>query len=160
MPKSTQWRRKVRSHFVIPDTQCKAGVPLNHLTAAGNYIAEQRPSVVVHIGDHYDMPSLSSYDRGKKSFEGRRYQADIEAGDAGLELLMAPVNKLNASSKRRGLRLYKPRMVVTIGKPAVAAPSTAARSSSSPDMVSIHSTSAPASFKAAACSANADTPSS
>lgn len=104
-----------RSHFVIPDPQCKPGVSLSHLTAAGNYIAEHKPSVIVNIGDHYDMASLSSYDKGKRSFEGRRYQADIEAGNEGLELLMAPINKMNASRKRRGLRPYRPEKHVTLG---------------------------------------------
>ena len=106
---------KANSHALIPDTQCKPGVPLNHLTALGNYIADHKPHVVVHIGDHYDMSSLSSYDKGTLAFEGRRYAADIAAGDAGLELLMAPINKLNAARKRKGLRAYKPRKVVTLG---------------------------------------------
>ena len=44
-------------------------------------------------------------------------------------------------------------MVVTIGSPAFDAPSTAARSSSSDDMVSIHRTSTPPSLSAIACSA-------
>jgi hypothetical protein len=90
-------------------------VPLDHLEAAGNYIADHKPAVVVHIGDHYDMASLSSYDKGKKAFEGRRYLADIEAGNEGLDRLMAPINRMNASRKRRGLRPYKPEKHVTLG---------------------------------------------
>lgn len=115
MPKLTQWTRKVRSHFVIPDTQVKKGVALNHLTAAGNYIAAHKPNVIVHLCDHYDMPSLSEYDKGKKVFEGRRYADDIAAGDAGLELLMGPINRMNAARKKKGLKLYKPRKVATLG---------------------------------------------
>lgn len=34
---------------------------------------------MVHNGDSADMPSLSSYDRGKKSFQGRTYRADIDS---------------------------------------------------------------------------------
>jgi len=113
--KPTRWSTKVKSHFVIPDPQCKPGVPLNHLTAAGNYIAEHKPNVIVNIGDHYDMPSLSSYDKGKKSFEGRTYTADLEAGHHGLDLLMAPVNAMNVKRKKKGLRPYKPRKIVTLG---------------------------------------------
>lgn len=32
------------------------------------------------MGDQFDMPSLSGYDRGRKCFQGRTYKADIEAG--------------------------------------------------------------------------------
>jgi hypothetical protein len=36
--------------------------------------------VVVFGGDLFDFPSLSSYDRGKKAFQGRTYSADVDAG--------------------------------------------------------------------------------
>lgn len=103
------------SHAVIPDTQCRKGVPMDHLTAFGNYIADHKPEVIIHLGDHYDMPSLSEYDKGKKSFEGRRYQDDIEAGNTGLEMLLAPINKLNTIRRKNKLALYKPRMIATLG---------------------------------------------
>lgn len=77
------------THIVIPDTQCKPGVPLDHLKWAGQYIAERKPDVVVHLGDHWDLPSLSSYEsKGSHYFEGKRLKADIEAGNSGLDLLM------------------------------------------------------------------------
>lgn len=92
-------------HIMIPDCQVKPGVPIDHLDWAGRYIAEQAPDVVVCIGDFWDMESLSEYDRGKKRFEGRRYQADIEAGKRAMDLLMNGI----ARAKR------KPRLVFTIG---------------------------------------------
>jgi hypothetical protein len=46
------------------------------------------------------MPSLSSYDQGKKCFEGRRYKADIEAGNLGMELFMAPIRKMGKAKPR------------------------------------------------------------
>jgi hypothetical protein len=77
------------THLIIPDTQCKPDVPLDHLLWAGKYIAERKPDVVVHLGDHWDLPSLSSYEtKGARYFEGKRLRADIEAGNRGLELLM------------------------------------------------------------------------
>jgi len=78
-------------HAVIPDTQVKPGVPLEHLRWAGEYIAEKRPDKIIHIGDHWDMPSLSSYDVGKKSFEGRRYTDDIASGVDGMGILLKPI---------------------------------------------------------------------
>jgi hypothetical protein len=80
-------------HLIVPDTQVKPGVPLDHLVWAGRYIAEKQPDVVIHLGDHWDLPSLSSYDRGKKSFEGRRLKADITAGNHGMDLLTSPFRK-------------------------------------------------------------------
>jgi hypothetical protein len=86
------YRRKkgtFRKHFVLPDTQVKPGVPVEHLAWAGRYIAEKASpgDAVVHLGDHWDLPSLSSYDKGKRCFEGRRLKADIESGNAALRLL-------------------------------------------------------------------------
>ncbi len=90
----------------IPDAQIKVGVPVNHLSAAGNYAAKKRPDVIVIGGDWWDMPSLSSWDRGKLDFEGRRYRADIEAGKEGMKLFLAPI---------RAEKDYNPRIVFTLG---------------------------------------------
>lgn len=101
--------------LVIPDTQVKAGVPLDHLEAAGNYIVRKRPDVVVHLGDHWDMPSLSSYDKGKKAAEGRRVQEDIDAGIKGMEVLLGPLRRLQAHQKHQKKKVYRPRMIFTLG---------------------------------------------
>lgn len=79
--------------FIIPDTQCKPGVKLNHLTAAGNYIADKKPDVVIHLGDHWDMQSLSSYDKGTILAENTRYEKDIIAGLDGMKLLYEAMHK-------------------------------------------------------------------
>lgn len=79
------------THLIIPDTQVKPGVPLDHLRWIGQYIADRRPDKVVHLADHWDFPSLSSFDKGKKAMEGRRVQADIDAGNYGMELLTEPL---------------------------------------------------------------------
>lgn len=72
---------------VVADTQCKPTESLEYMRHIGLYIADQKPDVVVHIGDNWDFPSLSSYDKGKKSFEGRRLVADLKAGTDGLTIL-------------------------------------------------------------------------
>jgi hypothetical protein len=85
----------MKRHIVIPDTQVKPGVPLEHLTWAGKYIAEMRPDTVVHLGDHWDFPSLSSYDEDKPLLtEGQDFEQDIQAGNKGLEMLSKPFAKL------------------------------------------------------------------
>lgn len=68
---------------VIPDTQVRPGEPTHHLSWIGQAIADYRPDVVVHIGDHWDMPSLSQWS-GALGREGQRYIADVDAGNAAL----------------------------------------------------------------------------
>lgn len=102
-----------RTHLVIPDTQVKPGVPTDHLRWIGKYIVDRKPDVIVHLGDHWDMPSLSSYDKGKKQFEGRRYKKDIEAGNAALKLLTNPTEKYNLTATPS--KKYKPRLVFLRG---------------------------------------------
>ena len=78
---------------VIPDCQVKPNVSVEHLNWAAKYIVEKKPDVIVNLGDFWDMPSLSVYDKGKKDFEGRRYKADVDAGNEAMELLMTPIRK-------------------------------------------------------------------
>lgn len=92
----------MRSHLVIPDTQVKPGVPTDHLRWIGRYIIDRKPDVVVHLGDHWDMESLSTYDRGKLQFEGRRYKADVAAGNAGLTLLDRSITWHNQRDRKAG----------------------------------------------------------
>lgn len=103
------------NHFILPDTQHHEGCPTEHLEAAGNFIVEHKPDVVVHIGDHFDMPSLSSYDKGKAAFEGRRYTKDIESGREGLEALLGPLARYNAKRRSAKMRTYQPRRIFLIG---------------------------------------------
>jgi hypothetical protein len=102
-------------HLVIPDTQVKEGVPLDHLEWCGKYMVEKKPDVVVMIGDFADMESLSMYDVGKRSFEGRRYKKDIEVTHKAMELLLNPLREFNDKARRNHERQYHPRMVLTLG---------------------------------------------
>jgi hypothetical protein len=62
------------------------------------------------------MPSLSSHDiKGSKYFEGLRYQKDIEAAKEGMRLLLAPLRELQKTQKDTKHKVYKPRMVLTLG---------------------------------------------
>ena len=102
--------------LVIPDAQVKEGVPLEHLSWAGEAICEYRPDVVVNIGDFADMPSLSSHDvKGSKYFEGLRYTKDVEVTKEAMKMLLAPLRSLQAKQKQNKEKIYKPRMVLTLG---------------------------------------------
>jgi hypothetical protein len=91
---------------LLPDVQCKPGLTYPHLAAYGNYIAAKQPDVIVCIGDFADMPSLSSYDVGKRSFEGRRVEKDYSEVRRAMDVFMEPIAKVKG---------YKPRLVLTLG---------------------------------------------
>lgn len=104
-----------RIHIVIGDTQCKEGVPTAHLTWIGRYIVDNywgRDGVrIIHLGDHWDFPSLSSYDKGKRAMEGRRVTGDLRAGNEGFSLLNEPIHQEN----RRRHRVWKVDKHITYG---------------------------------------------
>lgn len=93
------------THIVLPDAQIKPGVPTEHLSWIGRYIVDQfrgQPNVtIINLGDFWDLPSLSSYDRGKKKMEGQRLKADIEAGNAAFKLLDAPISRQKSWNPRK-----------------------------------------------------------
>lgn len=105
----------------IPDTQIRPdnlaqNAPL--LAAVGELIVTQRPDVIVHIGDHYDMFSLNSYDmksRNRLTFDGDEVYADIEAGHQGMDILLGPLKALQARQRASKHKVYNPRLVFTMG---------------------------------------------
>jgi hypothetical protein len=102
--------------LVIPDCQVKEGVPLEHLSWAGQAICDYRPDVVVNIGDFADMPSLSTHDlKGSKYFEGLRYKKDIEVAKMAMKKLLKPLRDLQAKQRKNKEKVYKPRMLLTLG---------------------------------------------
>jgi hypothetical protein len=104
-----------KRHFILPDAQVKPGHDFDYLERIGNYIIDHQPDVLVNIGDFADMESLSSYDIGKKSFEGRRYRSDVEASHEAMKRLLQPMNEYNARQRKNGKKQYKPQMVLTLG---------------------------------------------
>ena len=103
------------SHLILPDVQAKPGQNFEFLRWAGQYCAEHKPSVIICIGDFADMPSLSLYDVGKKSFEGRCYKDDVLASIEAMTAFMSPIreeqNKLIKNHKPR----WNPRFIMTLG---------------------------------------------
>ena len=84
----------MRKHLVIPDTQVRPGVDTTHLDWLAQAILEYRPDVIVHLGDHWDLPSLSTHDApGSKEAEGRRVKDDIDAGNEAWLRFWTPVEK-------------------------------------------------------------------
>ena len=98
--------KKKPTILVIADTQAKSEESLEYLLWVGKYIADKKPDIIVHIGDHFDLPSLSSYDKGTSKIEGKRLYKDIEAGVEGFKFLNLELEKH---------RDYHPRKVFCLG---------------------------------------------
>jgi hypothetical protein len=101
--------------LIIPDTQCKPGNSFDHLEWAGKYAVKTKPDVIVHLGDHWDMSSLSVYDIGKKSFEGRTYNHDVKAGNDAMDVFMKPIIEEQKRQKENKKKVWKPKKVFLIG---------------------------------------------
>lgn len=94
------------THAIIPDTQNRMYIPWDHIMWAAEEIAERRPSTIIQIGDWADMPSMSGYDKGKHSYQDKRYADDIRASELTWEMLDGRIRKV---------RGYQPRKVFTRG---------------------------------------------
>lgn len=93
-----------RRWLIIPDPQVRPGVDTKHIDWCAKAIVEYRPDVIIHLGDHWDFPSLSTHDApGSKEAEGRRVKDDIDAGNDAFERLVAPMNseRLRLSLNRK-----------------------------------------------------------
>lgn len=88
-------------HLVIPDQHAHPNYHNHRADWLGNFMAELKPTVVINLGDAADMPSLCSYDKGTKSFEGRRYSEDIEAHLDFQDRLWTPIKKRKKGMPRR-----------------------------------------------------------
>lgn len=104
-----------KRHLVIPDVQYRYGDDPTFLACIGEFIVEKQPDTIICLGDFADMCSLSSYDQGKKTFEGRRYRLDIEGARTAMQALLAPIHAYNRKQRRTKHALYQPRMVLTLG---------------------------------------------
>lgn len=101
--------------LVIPDSQVKPNVDLSYLSCIGRMIVAEKPDRIVHLGDFADLESLSSFDKGKGAFEGRRYRADIEAAHRGMQLLLGPLREYNLRRLASKHGIYRPKMDILYG---------------------------------------------
>lgn len=95
---------------VVTDVQARKKVPLDHLNACGDYLAHKQPDVIMVIGDFWDFPSLSRFNRGTRLFEGLRYKDDLDAGHDAMERLITPIYKRSGGSTG-----WNPKLEFTLG---------------------------------------------
>ena len=100
---------------VVPDLQVKPSSNVDHIGWIANYLVEKKPDVIVQLGDFADMPSLSTYDVGRKSFEGRQYTEDIKAVQKAMRKLMIPIKNEQNRLRMNKQKSWKPRLILTLG---------------------------------------------
>lgn len=88
---------------VLPDSHAHPDFRNDRYTWFGKLLDDVRPDYCVDIGDFGDFPSLSSYDKGKKSYEGRRYKKDVEAVLDAQDKILQPLR----ASKRKLPKFFR-----------------------------------------------------
>lgn len=101
--------------LVLPDMQVKPGVNTDYINDIAAYILDKQPDVIINLGDMADMPSLSSYDVGKKAFEGRRYKDDVESVIDAQMKLFTPLAQYQERQRINKKKVYTPRTVILLG---------------------------------------------
>ena len=101
--------------LIIPDPHANPDYDNDRFKALGKFIMHEKPEVIVCLGDMADLPSLSSYDRGTKGFEGRRYRKDVEATHEAQVLLFWPMAKYNERQRKNGKKQYRPDLYMCLG---------------------------------------------
>ena len=91
------------THLVIGDPHCTPAASNERFTWAGRMAKDIGADKIICMGDFASMDSLSSWDRGKKSFQGRRYRKDIDHAHQALELF------------NKGMGNHKAEMHITLG---------------------------------------------
>ena len=66
------------THLVIGDPHCTPGTSNERFLLAGRLAKDIKATHVICMGDFCSVDSLSSYDKGKMSFEGKRFNKDVE----------------------------------------------------------------------------------
>lgn len=82
-----------KTHLCLPDSHSHPDFNNDRFEWLGKLILDLKPDVVVNLGDHADMPSLSAYDKGKASFHGRNYAKDIESALDAHEKTWYPIKQ-------------------------------------------------------------------
>lgn len=106
----------MRRHLIIPDTQIKPGVPLDHIGWAAQAIVDYLPDVIVMIGDWADMPSLNGHAKpGSLELEGARVRDDIDVANAAAVVLTAPAQAEIERRRKAHKKRWEPRCVYLKG---------------------------------------------
>lgn len=89
-----------KTHVVFSDAHSHPAHNNDRAGWLGRLILDLKPDTVINLGDLGDMPSLSSYDKGTKGFQGRTYKRDIESVLDFQERLWHPIKEAKKKMPR------------------------------------------------------------
>lgn len=81
------------TYLIVPDQHAVSYFNNDRADWLSKLIIDLKPDVLVNMGDAVDMESLSSYDKGKRSFYGKSYKKDIDAHLDFQERMWEPVKR-------------------------------------------------------------------
>lgn len=91
------------THLVLSDQHAHADHNNDRADWLSKLIIDVQPDVVINIGDAIDLPSLSDYDKGKRSFHGKSYKRDL---DAHLDFQSRVWDPIKARKKKMPRRIF------------------------------------------------------
>jgi hypothetical protein len=103
-------------HYVIPDLQCRGGLPTDHIDWIAADIVRRKPDAVIVLGDFWDFAALNSHVApGSAATENQRIEKDLIAGNLSFARLAEPIqveiDRLANGHRKR----WNPRRVFLFG---------------------------------------------
>jgi hypothetical protein len=94
------WRdgREHPEHLFLPDTQVRAGVPIDHIRWAAEYACDHKPDVIVTGNDWWDFPSLNTHEVEWADFRVRDLVDDLCAGLHAWDLFLSTLRRAKGYS--------------------------------------------------------------
>lgn len=100
----------------IGDCHVTDGQDLSRFNVLSEFIMEERPEVILLMGDFLTLNCLSAWDRNKrKTMEGQRYSKEVDAGNDALDRMLSGMVTYNKQRKRNRKAQYNPELVYIYG---------------------------------------------
>jgi hypothetical protein len=90
-----------KDYLIVPDPHAHPDHNNDRADWLGKFILDRKPDVVVNMGDTWDLPSLSSFDKGKASFNGANYEKDMDAGLDFQDRMWQPIKHSKKKQPRK-----------------------------------------------------------
>ena len=90
-----------KDYCIVPDIHSHPDHHNDRADWLGQFIKDRKPDVVVNMGDTWDLPSLSSFDKGKASFNGANYERDMDSGLDFQDRMWHPMKKSKKKQPRK-----------------------------------------------------------